>query len=339
MSWKLFLALLLFSTIPAEAAPFTVCYFSLNKKDEEPVAREFVQKLNSVSSVKIVVKEFQPDKADFSKDQLKKGEAAPNAAFKKMVESGTRCDGIVISGHHTGSWGGHRSNGRLSMDFMETLSCDPKYADFFRNVNAVWLQGCRTLGVGEIVPDNSRFDANYHTNRVGAVLEEDGLPQNFQQLNTEFSSTLDQDNPLDSRYLRLFPAAKLFGWTETAPGEKANSQFSVLYHIAHMARMMDAQDKFPDISPLSPTIDEKSALKYLDAVVLALGRMGEGEKGCEEITTKAWLAHGSPRRCRGRGFESAHFPERLRQRSPPHGEGTRVPHEGRPIPGRCGGAR
>lgn len=299
---------LFLASAPALAAPeFNICYFSLNKSDEQIVAKEFMNKLNAASSVKIKVTEFQPDKSQFSKKDLEKGMAVPNVAFRKMVESGTKCDGIVISGHHTGSYGGQRANGRLTMDYMESLSCDPKYANFFRNVNAVWLEGCRTLGAGQIaVNDNAdnRFDADYHTGRVGADLVVDNLPQSYQQLNTEFTSTLDQDNPLSSRYLRLFPSAKLFGWTETAPGEKANSQYSLLYHIAHMARVMDDQDKFPPLSPLSPTLTPESVARYVDATLLALSRFSENDRKCEELATSAWIAHGTQKKFSRYSFDN-----------------------------------
>lgn len=276
---------------------FNICYFSLNKSDEYEITKAFMNKLNANSAVKINVIEFQPDK----KDVADKKDAIPNNAFKKMVESGQKCEGLVISGHHTGSYGGKRAHDkkRLEMDFMEQLSCNPKYADFFRNINAVWLEGCRTLGVGTIVPgqeNNQRYDAAHHTTRVGAVLEEDQLGQSFAQLNNEFTATLDQDNPLSSRYLRLFPSAKLFGWTQTAPGEKANSQFSILFHIAHMSRIMDAQDQFPAQSPLSPTLTADSVARYVDGVLLALAKFGNEEKKCEELTTSAWIAHGSKKR-------------------------------------------
>lgn len=278
----------------ANKPTFNICYISLNKGDEYHVTKDFMEKLNKQSEVNIQVFEFQPDKRELEKKNL--AQAAPNNVFRKMIEGGTKCDGLVISGHHTGSWGGHRGNGRLSMDYLETLSCNPKYADFFRNINAVWLQGCRTLGVGQIAADqanNQNFDADHHTNRVGAVLEEDGLNQNFAELNTEFTNTLDQDNPLSSRYLRIFPSAKLFGWTETAPGEKANSQYSVLFHIAHMARVMDQQDQFPAQSPRAPNLTPESVAKYVDATLLALSHFGKGEERCEQLAVDAWIAHGT----------------------------------------------
>ncbi|MGE3260468.1 MAG: hypothetical protein AB7K68_01700 [Bacteriovoracia bacterium] len=278
----------------AKKAEFNICYFSLNKSDEYDLTKSFMNKLNANSAVKINVIEFQPDKDTIAN----KKEAIPNTAFRKMVESGTKCEGLVISGHHTGSYGGKRAydKQRLEMDVMEALSCDPKHADFFRNINAVWLEGCRTLGVGTIVAGqegDERFNPDHHTNRVGGVLDDDQLGQNYAQLNNEFTNTLDQDNPLSSRYLRLFPSAKLFGWTQTAPGEKANSQYSMLFHIAHMSRILDAQNDFPKESPLSPTITADSAARYMDGVLLALARFGKEEQKCEELSTTAWIAHGT----------------------------------------------
>lgn len=286
---------------PAGKPQFNICYFSLNKEDEFEITKDFMNKLNVSSGVQINVLEFLPDKSTVKKKGNESdGNYGPNAFFKKMVESGTKCDGLVISGHHTYSYGGKRAfeKQNLEMEFMEKLSCDPKYAEFFRSINAVWLQGCRTLGVGTIVAgqeDNIAYNPEYHTGRVGTALIEDNLGQDFAQLNTEFTNTLDQDNPLSSRYLRLFPAAKLFGWTKTAPGEKANSQYSMLYHIAHMSRAMSSQNEFPKESPLSPVLSADSVARYADSVLLALAQFSEKAKRCEEIATTAWTSHGSKR--------------------------------------------
>jgi hypothetical protein len=199
----------------------------------------------------------------------------------------------VITGHHTGSWGGKRANGRLSLDFLENLSCNPKYSAWFKNVGATWLQGCRTLGVGEIEPDDQQANVDFHTNRVGQALEADGLDQNFADLNMEFSNTLDQDNPLASRYLRLFPQSKIFGWTKTAPGEKARSYLSVLYHIAQTSRLLDEQGQFPSQAPDSDNLSAESAAKYANAVLFTLRKFQEHDQGCEEITVDSWLAQGN----------------------------------------------
>lgn len=279
---KYLIAFALLFTAPAYADdPMRICHFSLNSDDEFRVTKDFLGKLNKASPTQVTVEEFMPLGGD------------PNKAFLKMVESGVRCDGLVISGHHTGSYGGHRAKGKLSMDFMESLSCNPKHAAFFQNLNAAWLQGCRTLGVGEIQADDEQGDADFHTNRVGQVVEEDGLTQSFAELNMEFSNTLDQDNPLASRYLRLFPNAKLFGWTRSAPGEKSRSYMSLLYHMAQTSKRLEADDKFPFDAPDAGNMSAASAARFADAMLLTLTRFSVEQKGCEEIATGGWLSHGN----------------------------------------------
>ena len=237
--------------------------------------QKFTKKLNKYSSQPISINEYMTERGD------------PEESFKKMVESGEPCDGLVISGHHTGAFGGKRAQGSLGIDFLEKLSCDEKYSDWFDNINAVWLQGCRTLGTGEIVSEEGA-SADYHTGRVGAVLEADHLEQSFADLNMEFSATLDQDNPLSSRYLRVFPTANVFGWTKTAPGERAGSQYSIPFHIAHIARKIDKEDRFPSEGPLEKTWTKESAMKYMESIVGILS----DEDWCSEEALEAWKSHG-----------------------------------------------
>lgn len=275
-------AFLFFSVASANAAePMRICYFSLNNQKEVQATRDFMNKLNTSTGINVEVKEFLTEGGN------------PNDAFKKMVESGVKCDGLVISGHHTGAWGGHRGKGKLSLDVIESLSCNPKHADWFRNINATWLQGCRTLGVGEIEINDQQIDADYHTNRVGQVLQQDGLTQSYAELNMEFSSTLDQDNPLASRYLRLFPSSKLFGWTKSAPGEKVGSWKSLLFHMAQVSRLMDEGDQYPTQTPTAESLTADSAARYANAVLLTLSKFSVDDRACEEIATQAWLAHGN----------------------------------------------
>ncbi len=280
--YQLFALFLLFLSPLAEASEKKrICYFSLNEEKEVKATRDFMNKLKASVGLEVEVTEF-----------LSAG-TNPNAAFKKMVESGVRCDGLVISGHHTGAWGGHRAKGRLLLDSIESLSCDPKHAEWFRNVNATWLQGCRTLGVGEVEANDQQVDADYHTNRVGRVLEADGLTQSMVDLNMEFSTTLDQDNPLSSRYLRLFPSSKLFGWTKSAPGAKSDSWKSIMYHMAQASRLMDEEEKFPAQTPFEANLSAESAARYADAVLLTLTRFSQQDRACEEFATQAWLAQGN----------------------------------------------
>ena len=161
-----------------------------------------------------------------------------------------------------------------------------------KNIQALWLQGCRTLGTGEIVPDQQEeTSADHHTMRVGNVLEEDHLEQSLADLDMEFSATLDQDNPLSSRYLRVFPRATVFGWTKTAPGEKAKSQYSIPFHIAHIARLNSKEDHFPTSKPIDETLDQESAVQYIDSLLNLLNRRDKGDE-CEDLSIEAWKKHG-----------------------------------------------
>ena len=258
---------------------FHICYFSLNNEHEFTEMEKFTKKLNKHSSHPISVKEYMTEGG------------SPENSFKKMVEDNTRCDGLVISGHHTGSFGGKRAEGSLNVDFLEKISCDKKYSDWFKNIQALWLQGCRTLGTGEVVPDQEA-SADHHTLRVGNVLEEDHLEQSLADLDMEFSATLDQDNPLSSRYLRVFPAATVFGWTKTAPGERAGSQYSIPFHIAHIARLNSQTDQFPTSNPMDETLDQTSAFQYIESLLSLLNRKEVDNDECEGLSIEAWKRHG-----------------------------------------------
>ena len=260
---------------------FHICYFSLNNEKEFTEMEKFTQKLNKHSSHPISVKEYMTEGG------------SPEASFKKMVEDNTRCDGLVISGHHTGAFGGKRAEGSLTVDFLEKISCDKQYSNWFKNIQALWLQGCRTLGTGEVVPDQDQeASADHHTLRVGNVLDEDHLEQSLADLDMEFSATLDQDNPLSSRYLRVFPAATVFGWTKTAPGERAGSQYSIPFHIAHIARLNSQTDQFPTSKPIDETLDQTSAQQYIESLLHLLNRKEMDNDECEGLSIEAWKQHG-----------------------------------------------
>ena len=259
---------------------FHICYFSLNNEKEFKEMEKFTQKLNQYSSHPISVQEYMTEGGN------------PEDSFTKMVDENVRCDGLVISGHHTGSFGGKRADGSLGVDFLEKISCDEKYSDWFKNIQALWLQGCRTLGTGEIVPDQQEeISADHHTMRVGNVLEEDHLEQSLVDLDMEFSATLDQDNPLSSRYLRVFPRATVFGWTKTAPGEKSSSQYSIPFHIAHIARLNSKDDQFPTSNPIDETLDQASSLQYIESLMSLLNRRDMSDE-CEDLSIEAWKEHG-----------------------------------------------
>ena len=261
-----------------------ICYFSFNNEKEFIEAEKMAKQLNKFSSEEIRIWEYQTE-----------GDR-PENSFQKMLDSGQSCDALVLSGHHTGSFGGKRARGELGIDFLEKLSCDPRYKGFFDNIKGVWLQGCRTLGqsiAGDSF-DNEENHANFHRDRVGAVLAEDHLEQGFAQLEMEFSDTLDQENPLSSRYLRLFPRATVFGWTRTAPGEKAGSQYSLLWHLAHMGRLSDDRKKY--FEDPGKELTNEAALHYAKTMMLFFDRENLLGTTCsqyyEKLAADAWLFHG-----------------------------------------------
>lgn len=267
---------------PATNADFHICYFSLNNEKEFHEAQKFTEKLNKVSPRKITVSEHLTENSE------------PQEAFRELVKSGQKCDGLVISGHHTGSFSGTRAQGNLELDFLENLSCEPEVAAWFRKINALWLQGCRTLGVGQIASHQQEvelFSADFHTQRLGNDRQraEHGVGQGLDQINREFTATLDQDNPLSSRFLRIFPHAKVFGWTKTAPGIEAHSEYSVPYHMAHLVSLM-RKDMPQD--PIADRINAKDAADYANAMILTLGQIGNEYKYCEDLTVEAWKHHG-----------------------------------------------
>ncbi|HAR41431.1 MAG TPA: hypothetical protein DCS07_02170 [Bdellovibrionales bacterium] len=267
--------------------PFRLCYFSLNNENEFKVMGDFVSKLNATSTRKIEVTEYHdPDR-----------NPEPQRSFEKMVEqmsaAKTACDGLVISGHHTGAFGGVRTRGRgkLSLEFLEKLACNPKYRRWFESVKSLWLQGCRTIGPGKIEALNDpQYSADFHTQRVGAVLREDHLTQSFAALNLEFSATLDQDNPLSSRYLRTFPAATVFGWTKSAPGKGAYSEYSIPYHIAHIVQLTNDRREIFD-NPVGQEFSAETAVKFTNALEVLFRAPGTA-RPCEDIAVQAWLDHG-----------------------------------------------
>ena len=243
----------------------------------------FVKKLNDISPRKIEVVEY------LDPSKLPEAEKSFENMVTSMSAKGERCNGLVISGHHTGSFGGARAQDNLSIDFMEKLSCDPRYTDWFNGISALWLQGCRTLGAGKIESNDDLASPDFHTQRVGALLEEDHLAQSFSQLNNEFSATLDQDNPLSSRYLRTFPRATVFGWTKTAPGEKSHSEYSVPYHIAHIAMLNDDRKDLFD-NPIGEKLSVASATVYTQALVSVLSAQAGPQ--CGDAAIRGWLSHG-----------------------------------------------
>ena len=270
-----------------------ICYISMNNEKEFQLTQSFVEKIQRLAGKNLVtVEEF-----------LEKG-SNPEKTLEAMIEKKQICDGLVISGHHTGSFGGGRASGHLSVDFMERVSCEKNKSKWFEAVNSLWLQGCRTLGApGEVGEQNINM-AEFHANRVNAVRQEDGLDQNQQQLAQEFSELLDTQTPYATRFMKSFPQARLYGWTKTAPGNHAGSERSLPFHIHNMAILSgDASTKTKIQDPFDPNMTSEQAEIYLNALIKLLQPPKAGSD--IEASLKAWDAHGKPNRKLGLvGFDN-----------------------------------
>lgn len=276
---KLLIILVLISTFAYGNEEAQICYFSLNNEKEFKVMENVVNRINQFSQSKIKIHEYQLNLSN------------PEESFIHMAKE-AKCDGLVISGHHTGSFGGKRADGSLSVDFLEKLSCKPEFKDFFANIKALWLQGCRTMGVSkDATIEPEELSADFHTIRVGEELDQDDLQQSILDLNIEFSATLDLNNPLSSRYLRVFPRASVFGWTATAPGINAKSEYSIPFHMAHISRLSGG----PFINP-TEIKDPETATKFASIILNVLtSNHSTKTESCSispELMKKAWHDHG-----------------------------------------------
>jgi hypothetical protein len=265
----------------APTRDFNLCYFTMNNTAEFPKLKSFVEKLDAQHRIKVI--EFHSPGA------------AHRDAFRDMVDSGTRCDGLVLSGHHTGSWTGGNGRGKLELELIDSLACvpSPVRRAFFDHVNALWLQGCRSMGIEAIQPGFEAFEPNradFHTWRVAAH-SGSSLPQSMENFNLEFSSTLDQDNPLGERLPRSFPRATVFGWQASAPGETTGSENGLPLFISMAGRMADDRAGIFDDAedPVSP--ESSAAYAYIISQILSPGPKGQ-PKVCEREAIAAWKEHG-----------------------------------------------
>ncbi len=268
-SLLLLIALLPAAAIASDGNPLQLCYFSLNNSLEKPTAEAFIEQLPQTGQPVQISEHMHP-------------RLGAKASFQKLLDSGQRCDGLVISGHHTGAFGGERANDLLTIDWLEARACEADNANFFKQVKALWLQGCRTLGAESA---ERIGDADQHMLRVGRELAEDHLPQSFADLNLQFSAALDIDNPLSSRYQRVFPNATSFGWTRAAPGFKTHSERSLVYHLQQLNQVL-AEAETPNAA---------SQAKALQGLL-------SGDADIIDHAIRAWQRHGY----QARGFSPAY---------------------------------
>jgi len=208
----------------------TFCFFSLNNPKEANKLRELNKNPN------VEVKEFYGV-----------ANAGQNVEerFKDMLKNNT-CDSLVISGHHTGYFTGDQSKGaKLDLDFLENMSCEQGCEDWFSNVKSLFLMGCQTTEPKDI----GKKTADSETIRV--IKKESDADRHMTfgvqhtMMNQAYSSTLDKNNKLSHRYLRMFPNSSLYGWGGTAPGENSNSENSIPNFINLVTHTDDSATNSP----------------------------------------------------------------------------------------------
>ena len=217
MRW-LFFSLFLLPTVSltnTNSDDFHVCFFELNNKTtSKNLEKNKKFKNNLASSTKVHT--FTPESILGSSNDVSKG-------FKAMIEDTMKeekkCDSLVISGHHTGNWYG--KFGGLKLKELEDLSCDPKYKNWFKNIKALWLDGCNTV-TDNLVKSNEGPppSPDSESARVSEKETEKGkyVPKyKIRTLNQAYTLSLDKNTPLSSRYLRAFPNTQIYGFNGAAP--------------------------------------------------------------------------------------------------------------------------
>ena len=285
---KLFLFLPLFLLCPLFGEAFAsekprMCYFQLtgatqSSGDEGEALKEKLR----LGDDDVLISYFGADK----------GEARSADVFQDMVDKGTQCSALVISGYHTGSfYPKNPDRGGLDLTFLEKLACNPEHEDWFSNVKALYLHGSRTVNDKYLKdvrenPQNASIDrakGKGDTETEQDKFIEDGAKRNSQtartisDVNLSYAHTMDEHNPLSSRYLRAFPEAHIFGFSKG--GDKGaglgKGDEDIGKHIGQILKGLKADDA--SVSSLSAADKFKRALEKITADECDGGKWTEGD--------------------------------------------------------------
>ena len=243
-----------------EGATARICYFSLNNAREYMTTKRFVGQLNAHSPIQIEVLEFVREDDDIE-DALISG-----------MRSGQHCDGVVLSGHHRGKFWGDRSSGSMKAGFLEEQSCKIGNSAWFSHVKAVWLEGCNT-GRADLSNREVDSDEKIYGSPLGYIrrhLNFAEMDDSLDDMNDVMEENLNEEN-IAKEYMRIFPYATIFGWTDMAPGEKAGSHYSYPYHVAQIVRALDDDPRFFQ-SPMHGKLTPDAARRYSEALYAMLTR-------------------------------------------------------------------
>ena len=214
-----------------------ICYFQVttkgdSKKDEAAGLTGKIQLKGASSEVNVI-------------DYYKTSEHKPRRQFEKMIRDKQKCDALVISGHHTGDFASATKGGVLNLEWIEKLAC--KHEDWFKNVKALYLHGPNTVMDSYLTTirlnEDIKFTGDKFSTGKGPSLKPEGdFASNIKALNHSYANTLDEHTPLSSRYLRAFPNANIYGFSE------GNTKWSygdedIMEHIALVTKALEEEDK------------------------------------------------------------------------------------------------
>ena len=255
MKWFLF-SFLIF--IPVFSAPegdkldgkFHVCFFEL---DNTKTSKNFKNRIRKSQRAKVdgckkkqefsatntVVHCYQPQ------SDKERGVKAFERMIQEVAQAGDRCDGLVMSGHHTGDWYG--KTGHIKLKDMENLSCKPEYRKWFSNIKALWLDGCNTV-TDNITSDTTKTPTTPDSETARVVGKEDSTDSinRWAVANTSqaYTASLDKNTPLSSRYLRMFPHTQIYGFNGAAPEGEDKGQWTsfIAKHLSLIGSALQAEE-------------------------------------------------------------------------------------------------
>lgn len=225
-----------------------ICFFEL---DNTQTSRNFKSQLSGKKETGCPSKWESSDTTVYCYQaqigENERGGQAFERMIKEMSDNNEKCDSLVISGHHTGNWQG--KTGKLKLKTMEALSCNPKYKDWFDNIKALWLDGCNTVTDNFIQSRGIVQTSDSETVRVVAKDKTDtGLLKldrsdvnSYQQA---YTGSLDENTPLSSRYLRMFPNTQIYGVNGATSTAKQKGNDSYIYqHLTQLGKALKGEEQ------------------------------------------------------------------------------------------------
>ncbi|MCZ0931955.1 MAG: hypothetical protein OXJ52_02245, partial [Oligoflexia bacterium] len=248
---------------------FHICFFEL---DNTQTSKNFKNRIRPSEDIRLCKKkqEFSAKNTVVHCYQPQKDKEKGAKAFERMIQeitqSGDRCDGLVMSGHHTGNWYG--KTGEIQLKDLENLSCNPDYRKWFSNIKALWLDGCNTVtdniiqsgaiqtpasrlqtasGDGKDAPKEKATKTPTPDSETARVIGKEysaGSMNRWAVANTSqaYTASLDKNTPLSSRYLRMFPQTQIYGFNGAAPeGAKKGRASLIANHLSLIGSALQAE--------------------------------------------------------------------------------------------------